>query len=254
MDYTGVNQVFFDLDSSSTHAMPGPFRMVVRGFSRYGDTVDSLPIPERTKLVIVTKFVLESFLPGNLPILGIRLVGHADTDPQREQREPGFIQRISEKRAAEIERYLKNDVARGSSTIIIFKNAPVPAGPRPDQIRWQSSGVGASQPDEENKRGHKTHANMTEQDRQLNRRVQIFLEPGSTPVPQPQPTDLLEVLRKTIREWYWFPDPPRPPILPPWFWDPKFPGPVTRDQFKKLKCALLERLKKFDVRYGFVDV
>src|SRR4030095_9189878 len=102
MNYLGGNQVVIDLDSRSTHDMLGPFRMVVRGFSRYAETAHSLPLLEQIKLVIVADFVVESFLPGNLPVTGMRLIGHADTDPEREHREPGFLQRISEKRASEI--------------------------------------------------------------------------------------------------------------------------------------------------------
>ena len=81
MKYTGRNQAIFDLDRFSRHDMPGPFRMVIHKFSRYAETVESLPLLERMKLVLVTDFVVESFLPGNLPIMSIQLIGHADTDP-----------------------------------------------------------------------------------------------------------------------------------------------------------------------------
>lgn len=246
MNYTGVNQAVSDFDTRTTHNMPGPFRSVVRGFSRYAETVDALPLLERIKLVIIIDFIVESFLPGNLPIISMRLVGHADTDPQREQREPGFLQKISKKRAEELERYLRNDIARRTWTFSILNNTPVPAGPRPDQIRWVSSGAGASQPDEENVRRKKTHANMTEAGRKLNRRVEIFIEPGLTPVPQP--TDprvrigmtLLEVL-DLLKQIH----PPNP--LPPWMWDPRVPGTLNRDEWKRFKKMVKERLKVVDV-------
>jgi hypothetical protein len=232
MDYTGGNQLIVDLDMNSTHDTQGPFRTVVRGFSRYAETVDSLPLLERIKMVIVTDFVIESFLPGNLPIVGMRLIGHADTDPQREQREPGFVQGISEKRAAEIERVLRKDIARGT-WIYVGR-----VGPTPDKIRWAVSGVGASQPDEENVKRKKTHANMTEQDRKLNRRVEILLAAGSTPVPQPQANDPWEMIRKAIQEWL-----AQRPKLP---WD-RLPGPKNREDYTTFKCNALEQLKKFDV-------
>lgn len=236
MDYIGTSPVAVDLDSRSTHSMQGPFRAVVHGFSRYAETVNSLPLLERIKLVIVTDFVIESFLPGNLPIMGVRLIGHADTDPQREQREPGFVQQISEKRASEIERDLKKDIARGTWTYTI-----VTTGPKPDQIQWVTSGVGASQPDEENVKRKKTHANMTEEDRKLNRRVEIILEPAAAPVPQP--TDAWGILQAAIQEWV------REKYqnkVPPDFWNP-FPGPKSKDDYITFKCNVLEQLKKFDV-------
>jgi hypothetical protein len=198
------------------------------------------------KLVIVTDLVFESFLPDRLPILGIRLIGHADTDPEREQREPGFVKGISKKRPSEIECYLRGAISGGSWTFSILKNAPVRVEPAPSDIRLLSSGVGASQPDEENVRRRKTHANMTEQDRILNRRVEIFLEPGATPMPQPtEPRaeigmTLLEVL-DFIRKSH----PPKP--FPPWMWDPKVPPPLDKDGWKKFKKMVKERLKNIDV-------
>ena len=209
--------------------MPGPFRMIVRGFSRYAETVESLPIFERIKLVIVVDFVIESFIPGNLPIVGMRLIGHADTDPAREKREPGFVQKISVKRAVEIEKDLKKDIARGT-----WMNRGLKTGPRPDQIRWLSSGVGSSKPAEENVRHHKTPANMTEEDRKLNRRVEVILEPGGTPVPQP--TDsygaLLQQIQKWAREYA-----EKHPTVP---WDVP-PGPRNKDQYTTFKCSVLDQ-------------
>jgi hypothetical protein len=238
VNYTGANQAVVDLDFNATHNMPGPFRMVVRGFSRYAETVGSLPLLERIKLAIVTDFVVDSFLPGNLPIVGMRLIGHADTDPDRERREPGSVKRISEKRAAEIERYLKRDVGVRAWMSRLGKD-----GPNPDKIHWDSSGVGSSQPDEENVKRKKTHANMTEQDRKLNRRVRIFLEPGSTPVPQP--TDPGGILGQAMKQWVLDMRLKYPPgRWHPWPW---IPGPVSRDEYTKFKCSVLEQLKKFDV-------
>lgn len=175
MKYVGGNQIVTPLDMFSRHDMLGPFRMVVHKFSRYAERVQSLPLLERMKLVLVTDFVVESFLPGNLPIASIQLIGHADTDPQREHRQPGFLMRISKKRAELVTDYLKKDVAW--RTGIWLRTS--------DKIAWLPSWVGADDPAEENRKRNKTHASMIEKDRELNRRVEIFLEPGPTPVPQP---------------------------------------------------------------------
>lgn len=173
MGHTAGSHAVRDLDSTSTHDQPWPLRMIVRGFSRYAETVESLPFLERVKLIIVADFVLYSFLPGNFPITTIRLIGHADTDPERERREPGSVKRISEKRATLVQQFLQKEVALRGRTLRLAQ-----VNPNPDMIRWVKSGVGSSEPDEANVLRKKTHANMTEADRKLNRRVQIFLEPG----------------------------------------------------------------------------
>jgi hypothetical protein len=238
MNYLGGNQVVIDLDSRSTHDMLGPFRMVVRGFSRYAETAHSLPLLEQIKLVIVADFVVESFLPGNLPVTGMRLIGHADTDPEREHREPGFLQRISEKRASEIARELKNRIAWAT-----WMYSGRSSGPRPDQIRWLTSGVGDSQPDEENMKHGKTHANMIEADRKLNRRVRIFLEPGTTPVLDPD--DARESVLDATRKWWQKERETNPKPTSPL--DPTLPGPQNKAEYIRWKCGVLEQLKKFDV-------
>jgi hypothetical protein len=242
MDYLGGNQVVLDLDSSSTHDNAGPFRMVVHNFSRYADTVETLPILERIKLVVIADFIVESFLPGNLPVMGVKLIGHADFDPQRERREPGFLQRISDKRATDVETELLNRVDRGTWVFNPRKN-----GFRPDRMRWLSWGVADREPAEENIRRGRTIANMTEEDRKLNRRVEIFLEPGPTPVPD---NDLADKILDALKNWQRdHPPGDGPPPLPPWMWDPNFPGPGprNRNEYNDFKCAMLDKLKSFDV-------
>jgi hypothetical protein len=82
MKFVGRNQVVFDLDFSATHGSPGPFRMIVRGFSRYRTTVESLPILEKIRLVVTADFIAESFRLGSLPIVSAKIIGHADFDAQ----------------------------------------------------------------------------------------------------------------------------------------------------------------------------
>ena len=90
-------------------------------------------------------------------------------------------------------------------------------------IDWQSSGVGAAEPDTQNVKRHRTPANMTEEDRKLNRRVEIYLAPGTTPVRRP-------------------PSPPGKPEIP-WV----LPKRQDRQTFLDVVKALNETL-------GFLDV
>jgi hypothetical protein len=152
--------------------------------------------------------------------------------------EPGSVKRISEKRAADIERYLKRDISVRSWMFRIVK-----VGSNPDQIRWASSGVGSTEPDEENVRRKKTHANMTEEDRKLNRRVQILLDPGPTPVPIP--SDPSGKVWQAMLQWVQDMRLKNPSgRWHPWSW---IPGPMKRDDYIKLKCSILEQLKTVDV-------
>jgi hypothetical protein len=178
--YTGTNQKLVDLDGTTSHTNPGPIRLVVRNFHRYSKLLDTLPIDENIRLAVVADFIAASYRPGSLPVLGVRLIGHADKDFQRG---PLFEQQISQERAQAVEARLRNDVDIRTFTFSIVKTVPNPNMPRPSAIRWISTGVGATQPDEENVRRHKTPENMTEEDRKLNRRVEIILEPGNTLVP-----------------------------------------------------------------------
>jgi hypothetical protein len=70
------------LDGSTTHNDSRPVRMVIRNFPRYAKLLNTLPIEENIKLVIVADFIAESYSPGFLPIVEVRLIGHADRDFQ----------------------------------------------------------------------------------------------------------------------------------------------------------------------------
>jgi hypothetical protein len=61
---------------------PGPFREVIRGVGRYKNTVQSLDILEVIKLQVGDE-IARSFEPGEFPVVGVRIIGHADFDAQR---------------------------------------------------------------------------------------------------------------------------------------------------------------------------
>src|SRR5262249_52116912 len=69
-------------------AVTRPAGAVVSGFSRYSN---SIPLNERPKVTNIAILVRRSFQPGCTPFVAVRLVGHADYDPFRERREPGYM-------------------------------------------------------------------------------------------------------------------------------------------------------------------
>jgi outer membrane protein OmpA-like peptidoglycan-associated protein len=76
-------------------------------FPRYQNTVASLPARERAKLKDLAALIVESQKAGAPAINGVRLVGYADEDPQREKREPGYLLRISRERALAVRKGLE---------------------------------------------------------------------------------------------------------------------------------------------------
>ncbi|MEJ7609279.1 MAG: hypothetical protein WKF37_24160 [Bryobacteraceae bacterium] len=179
MKWSGGNQSLVDLDSTTTHSDPGPLYTFVAGFPRYVDRADSLPLLEQIKLRLLTDFIVSSFDPGSLPVTGIHIIGHADSDAQRGK---AFEQQISEARARNVQAYLKREVDR-NARINLFQM--LPGTPTTASIDWRTpKGVGASEPDPENLRWKKTPGKMTEEDRKRNRRVEFILEPGSAPIPE----------------------------------------------------------------------
>jgi hypothetical protein len=229
-----------DLSAFSPHNIPGLLRMVVHGFPRYQKTVASLDVLEYIKLRVTAEFIAESYKPGALPIIRVRLIGHADRDFQRGAK---FEQDISEDRARQIRAMLQSEVARLTWTFSVVVTPTNTGAPSPSDIDWVPTGVGASEPDPENVRRHKTPQNMNEADRKLNRRVEIILEPGTTPVPD---TDVAAIIRDILDQKYHWNAPPNPgipsdPPLPPWFWKPNFPPPKS-DEWKKLKKQIKETL------------
>jgi hypothetical protein len=242
MKYTGLRQAVGDLDFDSLHSSPGPFRMIVSGFSRYHDTVSSLTILQRIRLVIAADFIAESFRPGSLPITSAKIIGHADVDAERGKR---FEDKISKARAADVLRDLKSRV---DALTWEFNPTTSPwrrTGPLSASIDWTSNGVGASVPAPENVRRGRTPGNMTEADRQLNRRVEILLEPAENPFAQPSSQQAIKVIEDILRSKRVVPmPPPAPPGKPqiPW----TLPRTSDRPTFLAMVKALNDAL-------GFLD-
>jgi hypothetical protein len=239
MKFLGPNQVIFDLDVLASHSSPGPFRMIIRGFSRYFTTVQSLAILEKIRLVVTADFIAESFRPGSLPISSVRLIGHADFDAQRGR---AFEQSISLTRAQDVERDLRARVDRLTWEFDPTANPLRKAQPFSNTIDWQSEGVGATQPAPENVQRHRTPGNMTEADRKLNRRVEIFLEPGATPVPTPPSPELLKLIEAILGGRHIIPFPP--PGKPDFF----FVLPKREEQ-----KTFLDMVKALNDTLGFLD-
>jgi hypothetical protein len=242
MKYSGANQVVFDLDFNATHTAVGPFRVIVSGFSRYHSTVQSLAILEKIRLVIAADFIAESFRPGNLPVTSVRIIGHADFDAQRGR---DFEHSISLTRALDVERELRARVDRltweFNPTVTPLRNT----GPLSSTIDWKSTGAGATEPAPENVKRHRTPANMTEADRKLNRRVEIFLEPGTTPVPTPPSPEAVKVIEDILRGRRVIPFPPPPPPG-----RPEIPWVLPKREDRK---TFLDMVKALNDTLGFLD-
>ena len=104
MRYLGTSQSVFRLQLFPRMGdNPGPFRELIRGFGRYKNTVQSLDILEVMKLQVVADKIARSFEPGEFPVVGVRIIGHADFDAQRGR---AFELSISKERALNVEQWL----------------------------------------------------------------------------------------------------------------------------------------------------
>jgi hypothetical protein len=130
---------------------PTPTHETVSGFSRYSNSVASLPASEQIRVKNVASLIIRSFRPSCQPIVAVHLVGHADYDPFRERREPGFMMRISRARALAVKQALER----------LINNRAIAS-----RIVWDVRGVGAGQLVVRNP--------ITERERMRNRRVEIF--------------------------------------------------------------------------------
>src|ERR1700732_3076153 len=90
-------------------ACPGAGSETISGYSPYQPRI---PSGEQPKIRNLARRIVGSFRSGCQPIRIVRLVGHADRDPLRESREPGFLMRISRERALavqhQLERFIKD--------------------------------------------------------------------------------------------------------------------------------------------------
>jgi outer membrane protein OmpA-like peptidoglycan-associated protein len=77
---------------------------VIRGFSQYSDDIHLLPPEQQSKLATIAAEIARSKpgTPGVAPVTQVIVLGHADLDLTREKREPGFLQFMSERRAAAV--------------------------------------------------------------------------------------------------------------------------------------------------------
>jgi hypothetical protein len=227
----------------SGHQGGGSVITSVGGFDRYRESVPSLPLLEQIKLGLLANFIVESYRPGNNPIVEVEAIGHADRDFQRGAK---FEREISEKRAVRVGDSLRDAVARLTPIQILV-------GPSPRSIRWLTTAVGASEP-HPNNRAKKMPQHMTETDRKRNRRVEILMIYGPSAIPNTQS----EVVRifLTLLEAMAFGKPvppvpppkpsPRPPRLPPWFWDPKVRPEPRTPEYERLKREIEKALEHVD--------
>jgi hypothetical protein len=137
---------------------------MVRGFTRYSGDTRVLPDDQFAKFKRIADEINSSLsgAPGAQPVTQVVIVGHADADPARERREPGFLQSISEKRAL---------AALGHLWCKVVVERPG----TPD-IVWNPVGRGARALAVPNPR--------TESERKCNRRVEIVLVRSAQPPPR----------------------------------------------------------------------
>jgi hypothetical protein len=152
---------------------------VIRGFSQYSDDIGLLPPDQQNKLTAISAEIARSRsgAAGIIPVAQVIVVGHDDMDAAREKREPGFLQFMSEKRAATVALDLACRVG--------------PDGVLP-------SGRGARALAVPNPR--------TEAERACNRRVEVILvhSPDSLPHLDQDPTKafLLNTAQQNLKEFY----------------------------------------------------
>jgi hypothetical protein len=158
---------------------PADSPYVIRGFSQYGDEIALLPKREQEKLAAIATEIArrKSGAPGVAPVAQVIVVGHADMDAAREKREPGFLQLISEERAAAV--VLNLSCQAGGFALI-------------------PSGRGARDLAVPNAR--------TEAERACNRRVEVVLVSSAESLPRldqdPRAAFLLNTDEQNLRDFY----------------------------------------------------
>jgi len=136
--------------TSALSRCPSDRPNTVRGFKRYSSATNLLPPSQWRKLAVIAGEIGRS-QTGPAPVVRVMLVGHADLDPVRESREPGFMLRKSQQRAEAIVSDLRRRVGQSVAA----------------RITWVPTGRGATALAVPHPR--------TETERECNRRVDIFL-------------------------------------------------------------------------------
>jgi outer membrane protein OmpA-like peptidoglycan-associated protein len=138
----------------------------VSGFNRYSDDIKLLPDDQQKKLTRIALEInnLANALPHGLldlpdkgPMPQVLVIGHADVDAARESQEPGFLQFLSEKRAAAV----RSELCRRLPLSLVAR------------LSWIEVGVGAS--------ALVVSPARNETERRCNRRVEIRLSPKGEP-------------------------------------------------------------------------
>lgn len=136
------------------HACPSATSVIISGFSRYANSVKSLAPTEQNKIRKIAGLITRSSRLGCPFFLTVQLTGHADFDPLREQRQPGFMHKISVQRALAVKKAL----------IRLINNTAISA-----RVAWSVLGAAATRLAVPNPR--------SEQERKLNRRVEVSFRP-----------------------------------------------------------------------------
>jgi outer membrane protein OmpA-like peptidoglycan-associated protein len=158
---------------------PADSPFVIRGFTRYSDDIRLLPPDQQNKLAAIAAQIARSrtAASGATPVAQVIVIGHADMDAAREKREPGFLQFVSEKRAAAVALELACRVGGGGVS---------------------PSGRGA--------RAMVVPSPRTEAERACNRRVEVILVPASDSLPHldqdPTAAFLLNTSQQVLKDFY----------------------------------------------------
>jgi hypothetical protein len=178
----------FRLFKDLTTNPPGPLAERIVGYVTHQKEI---PVGQQKIVEECADYVRNSYNPGRLPITGIELVGHADWDLKVSP------QTVSENRAKQVRNMLETLVNDRRKWPKIAPNGATPAS-----INWMDKGVGALEPDpktlEENNRRGVPQQNWSMADRAKNRRVVIYLIPGTTPQPDLPPQDDFSVRVKRM--------------------------------------------------------
>ena len=169
-----------DYESAAARCPPDKPYTVTR-FGRYAVHVRELPESQVKKLQRIADEIRNS-LSGTAaakPITQVFILGHADPDPARESREPGFQQYISEVRAYQAYNYVSCNLGETLAR----------------RVRWIRVGRGA--------RSLAVPKPRTEAERKCNRRVEfVLVRTSSLPRMDPSKIGEASLRREAFAEYY----------------------------------------------------